>query len=103
MDSCGGLTAYSNFLEQPDMEGLLAALQLPARIARISFREIRNHFFRDSNRVSEYTAANHVVACLSGAVGMLHRSFWMDIILCLTDRYASYLSHLVGSISTPFP
>ncbi|KAJ9667687.1 hypothetical protein H2201_002222 [Coniosporium apollinis] len=26
-------------------------LQLPARIARISFREIRNHFFRDSNRV----------------------------------------------------
>ncbi|EON67578.1 hypothetical protein W97_06946 [Coniosporium apollinis CBS 100218] len=69
-------------------------LQLPARIARISFREIRNNFFRDSNRVSEYTAVNHVVACLSGAVGMLHRSFWMDMILCLTDRYASYLSHL---------
>lgn len=25
---------------------------------------------------------------------MLHRSFWADITLCLSDRYASYLGHL---------
>lgn len=25
---------------------------------------------------------------------MLHRSFWTDITLCLSDRYASYLGHL---------
>jgi Mg2+ and Co2+ transporter CorA len=25
---------------------------------------------------------------------MLHRSFWTDMILCLSDRYASYLGHL---------
>lgn len=25
---------------------------------------------------------------------MLHRSFWTDIVLCLSDRYAGYLGHL---------
>jgi Mg2+ and Co2+ transporter CorA len=47
-----------------------------------------------SDNDAEYTAHTHAVACLSGAVGLLHRSFWSDLPLCLTDRFAGYLSHL---------
>jgi hypothetical protein len=42
----------------------------------------------------DYTSYTHVVTALSGALGMLHRSFWTDMPLCLSDRYASYLGHL---------
>ncbi|OJD29170.1 mg2+ transporter zinc transport protein, partial [Diplodia corticola] len=68
-------------------------LQLTSRIAEVSFRGIRNNFFR-SEQNPDYTAMTHTVACLSGAVGILHRSFWSDLKLCLVDRYAGYLGHL---------
>ncbi|TKA69136.1 hypothetical protein B0A49_06315 [Cryomyces minteri] len=68
-------------------------LQLTSRISDVSFRGIRNSFFV-SEGDREYTAMTHVVACLSGAVGILHRNFWTDMVLCLTDRYAGYLGHL---------
>ncbi|GME38457.1 Mg2+ transporter protein CorA-like/Zinc transport protein ZntB [Neofusicoccum parvum] len=70
-------------------------LQLASRIAEVSFRGIRNNFFR-SEQNPDFTATTHAVACLSGAVGMLHRSFWSDLKLCLVDRYAGYLGHLVS-------
>lgn len=76
-------------------------LQVAARIAEVSFRGIRNSLINTYPRNSEqgysgqdYTSSLHVIAALSGALGMLHRSFWTDIPLCLSDRYASYLSHL---------
>ena len=71
-------------------------LQLSARIMQVSFRGIRNALINTSNRQNEqdYTSSMHVIAALSGALGMLHRSFWTDITLCLSDRYASYLGHL---------
>ncbi|KAF2193694.1 hypothetical protein K469DRAFT_549828 [Zopfia rhizophila CBS 207.26] len=68
-------------------------LQLSARIMEVSFRGIRNAFLNSSND-QDYTSTTHVITVLSGALGMLHRSFWTDITLCLSDRYASYLSHL---------
>ncbi|ORX94206.1 hypothetical protein BCR34DRAFT_608335 [Clohesyomyces aquaticus] len=68
-------------------------LQLSARILEVSFRGIRNAFLNSSNK-QDYTSTTHVIATLSGALGMLHRSFWTDITLCLSDRYASYLGHL---------
>jgi hypothetical protein len=68
-------------------------LQLSARIMEISFRGIRNSFLNNLND-QDYTSATHVITALSGALGMLHRSFWTDITLCLSDRYASYLGHL---------
>ncbi|KAK5129504.1 hypothetical protein LTR08_003195 [Meristemomyces frigidus] len=68
-------------------------LQLTSRISDVSFRGLRNGFFASGNEV-EYTATTHVIACLTGAVGMLHRNFWPDMVLCLTDRYAGYLQHL---------
>ncbi|KAF2260563.1 hypothetical protein CC78DRAFT_536320 [Lojkania enalia] len=68
-------------------------LQLSTRIMEVSFRGIRNAFFNSSNE-HDYTAGTHVITALSGALGMLHRSFWTDITLCLSDRYASYLGHL---------
>lgn len=68
-------------------------LQLPSRIAEVSFRGIRNTFFL-SEVQPEYQASTHVVTVLSGAIGLLHRSFWTDITLCLADRYAGYLGHL---------
>ncbi|WPH01487.1 Hypothetical protein R9X50_00433300 [Acrodontium crateriforme] len=68
-------------------------LQLTSRISDLSFRGIRNTFYT-SDRTSEYTAMTHVVASLSGAVGMMHRNFWPDLVLCLTDRYAGHLSQL---------
>ncbi|KAJ4359827.1 uncharacterized protein N0V89_000383 [Didymosphaeria variabile] len=68
-------------------------LQLSARIMEISFRGIRNAFVNTSTE-QDYTATTHVITSLSGALGMLHRSFWSDIPLCLSDRYASYLGHL---------
>ena len=68
-------------------------LQLASRIADVSFREIRNSFYNvDEKR--EYDAMVHCIASLGGACGMLHRSFWPDMVLCLTDRYAGYLGHL---------
>ncbi|KAH8730806.1 hypothetical protein GQ44DRAFT_699888 [Phaeosphaeriaceae sp. PMI808] len=71
-------------------------LQLSARILEISFRGIRNALISTSSKHNEqdYTSSTHVIAALSGALGMLHRSFWTDITLCLSDRYASYLGHL---------
>lgn len=68
-------------------------LQLASRIAEVSFRGIRNNFFIQEN-IKDYTADTHIVAVLNGAVGMLHRSFWSDLVLCLTDRFAGYLGHL---------
>lgn len=68
-------------------------LQLTSRISDIAFRGIRNaHFAVNSDQ--EYTSIVHAIACLSGAVGMMHRSFWPDLVLPCTDRYAGYLSHL---------
>ncbi|KAF2215803.1 hypothetical protein CERZMDRAFT_81909 [Cercospora zeae-maydis SCOH1-5] len=67
--------------------------QLASRIADVSFRGIRNNYFR-SEETREYTAMIHAVASLSGAVGMLHRNFWPDLYLCLADRYAGHLGHL---------
>lgn len=68
-------------------------LQLSARIAEISFRGIRNAYMHSAED-QDYTAATHILAALNGALGMLHRSFWSDITLCLSDRFASYLGHL---------
>ncbi|KAF2231696.1 hypothetical protein EV356DRAFT_451520 [Viridothelium virens] len=68
-------------------------LQMVYRVADVSFRSIRNAYFV-SQRPNDYTALTHAVACLNGATGLLHRSFWPDVILCLTDRYAGYLNHL---------
>jgi Mg2+ and Co2+ transporter CorA len=71
-------------------------LQVAARIMEVSFRGIRNSMINTSSRHSEqdYTSSMHIIAALSGALGMLHRSFWTDITLCLSDRYATYLGHL---------
>jgi len=68
-------------------------LQLASRIMEVSFRGIRNSFLLSAEN-QDYTSSIHVITALSGALGMLHRSFWTDITLCLSDRYASYLSHL---------
>lgn len=68
-------------------------LQLSARIAEISFRGIRNSYMNTTNE-QDYTASTHILTALDGALGMLHRSFWSDITLCLSDRFASYLGHL---------
>jgi Mg2+ and Co2+ transporter CorA len=68
-------------------------LQLATRISDISFRGIRNAFFA-SQQKPEYDSMTHAVACLSGAVGMMHRNFWPDLVLPCTDRYAGYLGHL---------
>lgn len=68
-------------------------LQLTSRITDVTFRGIRNaHFTSQQNE--DYTAATHAITCLSGAVGILHRNFWADLILPATDRYAGWLSHL---------
>ncbi|KAF1825590.1 uncharacterized protein K489DRAFT_314470, partial [Dissoconium aciculare CBS 342.82] len=66
--------------------------QLTSRISDVSFRAIRNHYFATGD--TDYTALVHAVTCLSGAVGLLHRNFWPDIVLCLADRYAGRLGHL---------
>lgn len=68
-------------------------LQLSARIMEVSFRGIRNASLNTANE-QDYKSSTHVIAALSGALGILHRSFWTDITLCLSDRYASYLGHL---------
>ncbi|KAF2170197.1 hypothetical protein M409DRAFT_19800 [Zasmidium cellare ATCC 36951] len=68
-------------------------LQLTSRISDVSFRGIRNAYFR-SGEAKEYTAITHMMASLSGAVGMMHRNFWPDMVLCLTDRYAGRMGHL---------
>lgn len=68
-------------------------LQLSARIAEISFRGIRNAHINNAGE-QDYTSVTHIVTALNGALGMLHRSFWSDITLCLSDRFASYLGHL---------
>ncbi|KAF2690337.1 hypothetical protein K458DRAFT_383454 [Lentithecium fluviatile CBS 122367] len=59
----------------------------------ISFRGIRNAHV-NSLHEQDCTSTTHVITALSGALGMLHRSFWTDITLCLSDRYTSYLGHL---------
>lgn len=68
-------------------------LQLSARIMEVSFRGIRNAFLNTAEE-QDYTSSTHVITALSGALGILHRSFWTDMTLCLSDRYASYLGHL---------
>lgn len=68
-------------------------LQLTSRISDIAFRGIRNNYFASEND-QEYTAMTHAIACLSGAVGLMHRNFWADLVLPATDRYAGHLSHL---------
>ncbi|KAF1812274.1 hypothetical protein P152DRAFT_436418, partial [Eremomyces bilateralis CBS 781.70] len=68
-------------------------MQLTSRIVEISFRGIRNKFFTSTQR-QEYDAFTHVVVTLGAAVGLLHRSFWTDLVLCLSDRYAGYLEQL---------
>jgi uncharacterized membrane protein YidH (DUF202 family) len=68
-------------------------LQLTSRISDVAFRGIRNAYFA-TNSDQEYTSVIHAIACISGAVGMMHRSFWADLVLPCTDRYAGYLSHL---------
>lgn len=68
-------------------------LQLTSRISDISFRGLRNAFFR-SEYSHEYTSTTHAMAALSGAVGMMHRNFWPDLVLPAVDRYAGHLSHL---------
>ena len=68
-------------------------LQFAYRVAEVSFRGIRNAHLTNK-RGDDYTALTQAVACLNGAIGMLHRSTWPDVMLCLTDRYAGYLNHL---------
>jgi hypothetical protein len=68
-------------------------LQVPWRITEVSFRGIRNNLLLGEDE-TEYTAYTHVIACLSGTLGILHRAFWTDITLCLTDRFAGHLGHL---------
>ena len=70
-------------------------LQLTSRISDVAFRDVRNMFHRTHHNDSEeYTAMTHVITALSGAMGMMHRSFWQDLPLCLTDRFAGHLGHL---------
>ncbi|KAK5143323.1 hypothetical protein LTR32_004528 [Rachicladosporium monterosium] len=64
-----------------------------SRIKEVSFRGVRNAFFT-SELEEEYTAMTHLIVSLSGAVGMMHRNSWPDMVLPLTDRYAGHLSHL---------
>lgn len=47
-----------------------------------------------NEKQQHYTAMTHAIACIHGAVGMLHRSFWNDLPLPLSDRFAGHLSHL---------
>ena len=68
-------------------------LQLTSRISDISFRGLRNAFFR-SEYGHEYTSTTHAIASISGAVGMMHRNFWPDLVLPAVDRYAGHLGHL---------
>ena len=70
-------------------------LQLTSRISDVAFRDVRNMSLRShQNDNQEYTAMTHVITALSGAMGMMHRSFWQDLPLCLTDRFAGHLGHL---------
>ena len=68
-------------------------LQVVSRIVEVSFIEARNSFLYRSDR--DYTAVEHGITCLAGAIGILHRSFWSEIPLCLADRFSGYLGHLV--------
>jgi Mg2+ and Co2+ transporter CorA len=70
-------------------------LQLTSRISDVAFRDIRNMFYRSQQHdTQEYTAMTHIITSLSGAMGMMHRSFWQDLPLCVADRYAGHLGHL---------
>jgi hypothetical protein len=70
--------------------------QLFHRIQDITFRGLRNSF-HVMGKSRTYTAYTHMIACISGAVGLLHWSFWADIVLPLTDRFSGYLNHLVSA------
>lgn len=74
---------------------MIAFTRIPRSLRQTpqAFRGIRNSFFR-SNEVPEYTAMTHAITCLSGSVGMLHRHFWPDQILCLSDRFSGHLGNL---------
>jgi Mg2+ and Co2+ transporter CorA len=70
-------------------------LQLTSRISDVAFRDMRNMFYRSQRHdTQEYTAMTHIITSLSGAMGMMHRSFWQDLPLCVADRYAGHLGHL---------
>lgn len=70
-------------------------LQLTSRISDVSFRAYRRTLNRShSDRRLDCDAVAFAITSLSGAVGMMHRSFWPDLLLCLTDRYAGHLGHL---------
>jgi hypothetical protein len=68
-------------------------LQLTSRIAELSFRGMRDDFTPDDTAAT-YNSLFHVIACLHGATGLMHRSFWTDQPLPCTERYGDYLSHL---------
>src|ERR1700761_4628696 len=68
-------------------------LQFVSRVAEISFRAIRGTILQGDGEV-DYTSYTHAIACLSGALGLLHRNFWTDLPPCLTARYVGFLSHL---------
>ena len=68
-------------------------LQVASRIANVSFRGFRNSSTL-SAKDQKYSALMHAIVCIHGAVGLLHRNFWSDLVLPCTDRYAGYLSHL---------
>ncbi|KAB8576221.1 hypothetical protein FH972_025749 [Carpinus fangiana] len=68
-------------------------LQVSSRIGEVSFRGIRD-MIRAAGGEQKYNSITHAVACLHGAVGLMHRSFWTDMPLPCTDRYGGYLSHL---------
>lgn len=64
---------------------------MSSRITDVSFRHIRDaHLLHTSS----YDALIHAIVGLNGAVGMLHRSFWPDMVLSLTDRYVGRLGNL---------
>lgn len=70
-------------------------LQLTSRISDVAFRDIMRMFYRSQQHdTQEYTAVTHIITSLYGAMGMMHRSFWQDLPLCVTDRYAGHLGHL---------
>ena len=68
-------------------------LQLSARIASVSFRGLRNLFYVSETKQA-YSSIMHAIVAIHGAVGNIHRGFWTDLPLPLSDRYAGYLGHL---------
>ncbi|KAI9658191.1 MAG: hypothetical protein M1831_004038 [Alyxoria varia] len=68
-------------------------LQLSARIAEVSFRGLKSKL-QMSERQRTYTALIHAIACVHGAVGLIHRNFWTDVPLPCSDRFSGLLGVL---------